>query len=828
MQRLETAELVRILAAEERKLQFVAEEAEKKRERTQELHEDLSRQEAKLAATMEGVGALFSLLNTALEDPSFAREPEAAVEAQTALESEALRGTDFSGGKKRPRRRRRPGGGGLQSAAARVRATPHRNRTDDEKRWVALDAVANPQLYHHVTLAEAEEMRWDALYYTRLDREDVLRVLSLPPQVQLALPFLHTPVEVDAHELLARYSHDIDADHFARLDKGSQDACERMTAASSTGGGSTEAASAGAGDGSAGEDGRSTKFGSAKGTAAAAAAASDVPGATRRVLACMRRAFEANLKIPAEQDDEEAVWCVLDKKLREDLYRDSDEAAADRAEEMCREADAREDARHTWLAESGDLNGGSTAGGAANSSEFARAAGSPIIGGVVQKKCAAEEVTAAKKVLEDREALVSGVTTFFSEDDVKALAAAAVGGSLAGGPPESGSVTTAAVGNGEGARGHKENRKSVTSSGGVDDGVEAFALAPAERKGEKHVETLSQQKGLEPGGGGSGGGGGIDGDEASKGEEVEESKRELAQERRRLAEMVQNVLPLFLVSEEETPLGRDMTRSLAMMQEVALRLGRGQRNVFSGLNPQSAMAILQSHQPLATLASSAAQDPSRATAPASIPPVGTREAGEGGLLGAAAAAVAAAADNERRKESTFMDIAAAALPVAGAEAPTRSCLEAKALRSDETMASSADSGTDAKHRLADETSSTSESCPWGDKRGRGSSGSNANVGDCSTVSDITQKLDKVYGSWEEVHPAALGTGSQEKKFVAGDGGGEHPASFRKGGASIKGIQTYSFVPSALFCFLGNDAAKHRWHHALCPVFFICVRSGGMK
>lgn len=783
MQRLETAELVRILAAEGRKLQSAAEDAEKKSERAQGLHEDLSRQEAKLASTMEGVGALFSLLNTALEDPSFAREPEAAVEAQTALETEALRDTDFSGGKKRPQRRRRLGGaGGLQSAAARVRTTPHRNRTDDEKRWVALDAVVNPQLYHHVTLAEAEEMRWDALYYTRLDREDVLRVLSLPPQVQLALPFLHTPVEVAAHELLARYSHGIDPDHFTRLDKGSQDACERATAASSTGAGSTEAALSGAGDGNQGQDGRSMKREPPTG-AAAAVAANEVLGATRRVLACMRRAFEANLKIPAEQDDEEAVWCALDKKLRAELYRDSDEAAADRAEETFREADAREDARHTWLAASRDVKSGSTGRGATNSSEFARAAGSPIIGSVVQKKRVAEEVLAAKKVAEDREALVAGVVACFSEDDVKALAAAAVGGSLAGGPLEPGPVMTAAVDDGEGAHGQEKTFMSATSSGGVNVGAEAFAIAPAERTGEHNAEAASQQKYGEQDGSG-GGDDGIDGDEASKEEEVER-KRKLAQERRCLVKIVQKVLPLFLVSEEETPLGRDMTRSLAMMQEVVLRLGRGQRNVFSGLNPQSAMAILQSHPPLTTPASSAAQGLSAATAPVSMPPVGTRGAGEGRLLGAAAAA--AAVDHERGRESTSMEKAAAALPGAWAEAPTRLWQEVKPLRSDGTMASSADSATDAKHRLADEMSSTSESRPWGDIGGSVNSGSYANVGDCSTVSEITQKLDKVFGSWEEVHPAAIGTGSQEKEFVAGEGGGEHPASFRRAGASSQGI-----------------------------------------
>ena len=806
VQRLETAELVKILAAEGRKLQSAADEAEKMSEQAQELYDNVSRQEAKLARTMEGVGALFSLLNTALEDSSFTRDPEAAVEAQTALENEALRDTDVNGGKKRRRPRRLRGGGGLQSSAARVRATPHRNRTDDEKKWLALDAVVNPQLYHHVTLAEAEEMRWDALYYTRLDREDVLRVLSLPPQVQLALPFLHTPVEVAAHELLARYSHGIDPDHFARLDKDSQDACDRTIATSSTtGGGSTAATAAESGDDITG-DGTATKRGPTRGTAATAAAAPDDPTvATRRVLACMRRAFEAHLKIPAEQDDDEAVWCALDKKLRADLYRDSDEAAADRAEEMCREADAREDARHTWLATESSGDTRTAAEAKTSTSEFARAVGSPIMGSVVEEKKVAEEAAAVKKVAEDRQALVARVSDSFSEDHVKALAAAAVVGSLQSGPLRPGTWTAAAVGNEEWGCEHEGRREFAKPSGGADEGAETFALAPTKSGGEHNVEAASQRKdGDRRSGddsfGSDDGNESNDHDEASKLKEGR--KRKPAEERRRLSEIVQKVLPLFLVSEEETPLGRDMTRSLAMLQEVALRLGRGQRNIFSGLNPQSAVAILQSRPLSRTSVSSSAQGlhAAAAAAPASTPPEGARVAGEGGLQGAAAAAEGA--DRECRKDTMSMDeTAAAAARGTGAEALTSSYLEAKPSRSDGTVASSTDSAAaDSKHLpLSNETNSTAESRPWRENNtgGSGDPGRNNDGSDCSTVSQITQQLDKAFGSWEEVHPAALGIRSQEEEFVAGEGSGVHPASFRTG-ASSKGIKSCAHAPR-LFC-----------------------------
>ncbi|CAM9784014.1 unnamed protein product, partial [Ectocarpus sp. 12 AP-2014] len=51
------------------------------------------------------------------------------------------------------------------------------------------------------------------------------------------------------------------------------------------------------------------------------------------------------------------------------------------------------------------------------------------------------------------------------------------------------------------------------------------------------------------------------------------------------------------------------------------------------------------------------------------------------------------------------------------------------------------------------------------------------------MSDAPRKLEKVFGSWEEIHPAALGVHSQEKAFRAGGGEGMHPASFRRDSTS---------------------------------------------
>lgn len=759
-----------MLTADCRKLQSDADQAAGQSDRARELHGDVSRQESELAATMEGVGALFGLLNTALEDESFTKDPGAAVGVQTELEKEVLRHDDEGGGGKTRRRRRR---GGLQSVVARVRATSHRNRTPDEKRWVALDAVLNPGLYHHVTLAEAEEMRWDALYYTKLDREDVRRVLSLPPQIQLALPFLHTPDEVAAHELLTRYSHGMNADHFARLDKDSQDVCRRgrpVSFPSSASAGGASAATAGAG-GNIAADGVSMQQGPTNG-----AGDDTIVGATRRVLACMRRATEAKLKLSAEREDEEAIWCVLDKTLRPDLYRDSDEAAADGAEKLHREADAREDARHTWLATPEET---SSRGGTTKMAEVAEAGGGLGMSSVVEQKRKADtsdEAAAAKKAAEDREALVVGVTNYFTEDDIKALAAAAVVVGESCGGAELGQelqvVTTAAIGGEQSAREHEGGRGRAPTSAETSDGyVEAHAFTTPTREAEKHVAPTSRRQDdqrLKPE---------DDHCDAKTSKGMDGSNQQQAEERRRLVETVKRVLPRFLVSEDETPLGRDMTRSLAMLQEVTLRLGKGQRNVFSGLNPQSALALVRSRwQPSKTVPSTA-EDRSTAVAAANIAAAGKREEGKGTMLEETAAVC-------KGEEETISIEAAAKAPLKGAAEA------ADGVNADKIKGNSVDT----KQRLVDETKTTSR---LGSGRGNGGSGESiANTAGGTTISETPRKLEKVFGSWEEIHPAALGIGSQETPYVVTEGNEAHPASFRRS-VSSKGARNQN-LSSSLF------------------------------
>jgi hypothetical protein len=96
---------------------------------------------------------------------------------------------DFTSKKDLPR-------GHRMSVAERVRHTPHYLRSGPEKLWVGLDMKINPHAYGHVGAVEAQEMVWDAAYRSPLEASDVQRLLALPAPVQLALPFLRTPLEV--------------------------------------------------------------------------------------------------------------------------------------------------------------------------------------------------------------------------------------------------------------------------------------------------------------------------------------------------------------------------------------------------------------------------------------------------------------------------------------------------------------------------------------------------------------------------------------------------------------------------------------------------------
>lgn len=125
----------------------------------------------------------------------------------------------------------------------------------------------------------------------------------------------------------------------------------------------------------------------------------------------------------------------------------------------------------------------------------------------------------------------------------------------------------------------------------------------------------------------------------------------------------------------------------------------------------------------------------------------------------------------------------------------------------------------AKQPDTGETKSTSKSVSgsWGDSRGSGGGKSATSSGGGSTASSTSKTFDKVFGSWEEVHPAALGFASQEDTFLAGNGGGMHPASFR---TSSRGTGTQNAIHCPSFLENRNGTQNCCSKLCRCPSIFL--------
>ncbi|GMH74329.1 hypothetical protein TrST_g7101 [Triparma strigata] len=109
------------------------------------------------------------------------------------------------------------------SLADEIRLKQSEDRNKEEKAWVSMDVILNPEKYSHVSEVEAEEMKFDPDYSINFGVNDIKRLLDLPPQIQLALPFLYTSLEIQAHLLLTKYSHEQGEAYFREMDATSQD-----------------------------------------------------------------------------------------------------------------------------------------------------------------------------------------------------------------------------------------------------------------------------------------------------------------------------------------------------------------------------------------------------------------------------------------------------------------------------------------------------------------------------------------------------------------------------------------------------------------------------
>eukprot|EP01040_Poterioochromonas_malhamensis_P013046 gene13046-14311_t len=100
----------------------------------------------------------------------------------------------------------------------KVRLKDYELRTKDERQLIGMDLILNPQEYLHLTSVEAEQMAFDEDYQCHLSKSDLQRILALPEAINLALPFLHTSEEINAHRILTKYYKLKDEAHYRQLD----------------------------------------------------------------------------------------------------------------------------------------------------------------------------------------------------------------------------------------------------------------------------------------------------------------------------------------------------------------------------------------------------------------------------------------------------------------------------------------------------------------------------------------------------------------------------------------------------------------------------------
>ena len=92
-------------------------------------------------------------------------------------------------------------------------------RSKEERKFVAIDLVLNPEAYLHVTVVEAEQMQFDDDYHCFFSKSDLTRIMNLPNQINLALPFLNTADEIDAHRLINKFLRGLDENVLKNKDK---------------------------------------------------------------------------------------------------------------------------------------------------------------------------------------------------------------------------------------------------------------------------------------------------------------------------------------------------------------------------------------------------------------------------------------------------------------------------------------------------------------------------------------------------------------------------------------------------------------------------------
>lgn len=111
----------------------------------------------------------------------------------------------------------------------KVRGTETGLRSRDDRLFIAMDIQLYPEYYKSLSTTEMEEMKFDPGYKCDLDVTDLQRILKLPENVALAMPFLYTLEEVTFHRLINTYYRSKDENYFKKADfyEGMQNSMEK-------------------------------------------------------------------------------------------------------------------------------------------------------------------------------------------------------------------------------------------------------------------------------------------------------------------------------------------------------------------------------------------------------------------------------------------------------------------------------------------------------------------------------------------------------------------------------------------------------------------------
>ena len=94
--------------------------------------------------------------------------------------------------------------------------------TNEEKQWIGIDLILHHEKFRHWSEHQFEQMKLDAdfsAFHHTLTEDQVHHLLALPARIQLALPFISSGLELQAHSLIRKYWFEDGEEYFMQQDQ---------------------------------------------------------------------------------------------------------------------------------------------------------------------------------------------------------------------------------------------------------------------------------------------------------------------------------------------------------------------------------------------------------------------------------------------------------------------------------------------------------------------------------------------------------------------------------------------------------------------------------